>query len=79
MKERQLDLFDDTMDLNILRWLPGSNPPKDGQKIMEVYENDDGTPSEIIISTFDCAAHACGFLRPILWWAPLPNHPISKD
>lgn len=78
MTALQLDLFANPYTGMTLHWFPGSMPPEDGQKILKVYENDDGTPSEIIFSTYYQKFIDQGFEKPPLWWTPMPQHPVNK-
>ena len=61
-----------------LNWFPGAVLPEEGQRIMEVYENGDGSLSEIIFTRFYTADYAAGRVKPIKYWAPEPVHPEFK-
>lgn len=74
---KQLSLFSS--------WTPGKVRPAPGQEVLLVYEKEDGTPSEIILSTpihkddTDYpVVNGRPFIRPVLWWMERPGHPVHK-
>jgi hypothetical protein len=73
--EMQIDLFADPNTRPRLPWFPGTMRPADGQLILEVYEMPDGAPSEIIFKTYYQKFEHLE--RPIMWWTPMPEHPIT--
>lgn len=67
-------------------WISGEAAmPDPGQRVLEIYELEDGTPSRQVTGT---PIHANGshlnadgtsIYRRTLWWMPLPPDPIAID